>query len=67
MLGSVGGSWTIGMMMHFANGAIIFPAMYAYVVFARLPGSPAVRSASSPALLRREWRTPDCPNAVSEA
>jgi uncharacterized membrane protein YagU involved in acid resistance len=44
MLGSMlGGSWALGLMMHFANGAIIFPAIYAYVIYARLPGSPVVR------------------------
>ena len=44
MLGSMlGGSWALGLMMHFVNGAIVFPAMYAYVVYARLPGSPVVR------------------------
>lgn len=29
MLGSMlGGSWIAGMMMHFVNGAVIFPAIY---------------------------------------
>jgi len=44
MLGSMlGGSWSAGLMMHFVNGAIIFPAIYAYAVYAHLPGSPAIR------------------------
>ena len=44
MLGSVlGGNWSAGMMMHFINGSVIFPAIYAYVLYARLPGPPAVR------------------------
>lgn len=44
MLGSMlGGSWIAGMMMHFVNGAVIFPAIYAYVLYAHLPGSPVVR------------------------
>jgi uncharacterized protein DUF6789 len=44
MLGSMlGGSWSAGMMMHFVNGSVIFPAVYAYVLYAHLPGSPAVR------------------------
>lgn len=29
--------------MHFINGAVIFPAIYAYVLYARLPGSAALR------------------------
>jgi uncharacterized membrane protein YagU involved in acid resistance len=44
MLGSMlGGSWTAGLMMHFVNGSVIFPAIYAYALYPRLPGSPAVR------------------------
>ena len=44
MLGSMlGGSWFAGMMMHFGNGSVIFPAMYVYVLYARLPGSPAIQ------------------------
>jgi uncharacterized membrane protein YagU involved in acid resistance len=44
MLGSMlGGSWAAGMMTHFVNGAIIFPAIYAYALYAYLPGLPAIR------------------------
>ena len=44
MLGSMlGGSWIAGMMMHFVNGAVIFPAVYVYALYGYLPGSPAVR------------------------
>ena len=44
MLGSMlGGSWTAGLMMHFVNGSVIFPAIYALALYAHLPGSPAVR------------------------
>lgn len=44
MLGSMlGGSWATGIMMHFVNGAVIFPATYAYALYAYLPGSPAIR------------------------
>ena len=44
MLGSLmGGNWTAGMMLHFINGSIIFPAIYAYVLYDRLPGSPVAR------------------------
>jgi uncharacterized membrane protein YagU involved in acid resistance len=44
MLGSLmGGNWTAGMMLHFTNGSIVFPAIYTYILYARLPGSPAAR------------------------
>lgn len=44
MLGSMlGGSWAAGMMMHFVNGALIFPVIYALLLFRRLPGSPALK------------------------
>jgi hypothetical protein len=44
MLGSMlGGSWTAGLMMHFVNGSVIFPAIYLYALYAHLPGSLAIR------------------------
>lgn len=44
MLGSMlGNNWTAGMMMHFVNGTIIFPLVYAYLLYARLPGGPALK------------------------
>jgi len=44
MLGSMlGGSWAAGLMMHFVNGSIIFPAIYVYGLFAQLPGSPVAK------------------------
>jgi len=44
MLGSMlGGSWAAGMMMHIMNGAVVFPAVYAYVLYDRLPGSPVLK------------------------
>jgi len=44
MLGSMlGGSWAAGLMMHFVNGTVVFPAIYAYVLYARLPGSPLTK------------------------
>ncbi len=44
MLGSMlGGSWTAGLMMHFLNGPVIFPAIYAYALYTRIPGSPAMK------------------------
>lgn len=44
MLGSIlGDNWWAGMVMHFANGTIIFPLIYAFLLYGVLPGSPAVR------------------------
>jgi hypothetical protein len=44
MLGTMlGGSWSAGMMMHFVNGSLIFPAIYVYALYAHLPGSPVIR------------------------
>lgn len=47
MLGSMLGiGWTMGMIMHFVNGTIIFPALYAFALYGWLPGSPTVKGAS---------------------
>jgi hypothetical protein len=44
MLGSMlGGSWSAGMVLHFVNGTLIFPAIYAYALTGWLPGSPAIK------------------------
>jgi len=43
MLGQMLGGWGMGMVMHFLNGTIIFPLVYVYLLFERLPGSPAVK------------------------
>jgi uncharacterized membrane protein YagU involved in acid resistance len=44
MLGSMMGSnWTAGLMMHFVNGSLIFPAIFVLALYRILPGSPAVR------------------------
>ena len=40
MLGSMLGGWWMGMIMHFINGTVIFPLIYAYVLFGVLPGQP---------------------------
>ncbi len=44
--GMLGGSWILGMMMHFVNGTIIFPLIYAFLLFRLLPGSPLARGVS---------------------
>jgi uncharacterized membrane protein YagU involved in acid resistance len=44
MLGSMlGGNWMAGMILHFINGSVIFPAIYTYILYERLPGAPTVR------------------------
>lgn len=43
MLGGMLGGWIMGMVMHFANGTVIFPLIYAYLLFRRLPGRPPVK------------------------
>lgn len=52
MLGSLmGGSWIAGMLMHFVNGSLIFPAIYAYVLHDRLPGAALVKGITWGAIL----------------
>jgi hypothetical protein len=43
MLGRMLGGWTPGFMMHFVNGILIFPLVYAYLLFSKLPGGPAMK------------------------
>jgi uncharacterized membrane protein YagU involved in acid resistance len=44
MLGSMlGGNWSAGLMMHFVNGSLIFPAIFVFALYRVLPGSPAVK------------------------
>ena len=43
MLGSILGGWTMGMVMHFVNGAILFPLIYAFVLFSKLRGIPVTK------------------------
>ena len=37
------GPWVMGMMMHFLLGTLLFPLIYAYVVYGLLPGKPWAR------------------------
>lgn len=39
----LGIGWILGLMMHFINGVIIFPLLYAYLLYRLLPGAPAVK------------------------
>ena len=44
MLGSMmGGNWAAGMAAHVMMGTLLFPSIYALVLFAKLPGAPIVR------------------------
>lgn len=44
MLGSmIGGSWALGMTVHIANGTLVFPLLYSFIVYQWLPGAPWVR------------------------
>ena len=46
MLGSMmGNSWMLGMMAHFVNGTLIFPLIYAFVLYPLLPGAPWLKGA----------------------
>src|SRR5712692_11697701 len=44
MLGSMlGNNWWAGMMMHLVNGTIIFPMIYAYLIYQWLPGGSTLK------------------------
>ncbi len=43
--GMLGGSWVMGMLVHFINGTIIFPLIFAYLLYGVLPGKPWVKGA----------------------
>ncbi len=52
MLGGVlGGSWAMGLLMHLINGSVIFPLIYAYVLYRVLPGDPWVKGTTFGLLL----------------
>ncbi len=40
MLGGMLGGWMMGMVMHIVNGTVIFPLIYAYLLYRVLPGEP---------------------------
>ena len=39
----LGGSWTLGLMMHFLNGTVFFSLVYALLLYRVLPGGPVAR------------------------
>jgi uncharacterized membrane protein YagU involved in acid resistance len=41
-----GGTWWMGMFIHFLNGTIVFPLIYAYALYALLPGTPWIKGAT---------------------
>jgi hypothetical protein len=41
--GMLGIGWAGGMLMHFVNGVVIFPVVYAFALYSRLPGGPALK------------------------
>ncbi len=43
LAGMLGVSWGAGLVLHFLNGTVIFPLIYALVLFRRLKGGPALR------------------------
>lgn len=36
----LGGSWTLGMLMHLINGSVVFPVLFTYLLYRILPGDP---------------------------
>jgi uncharacterized membrane protein YagU involved in acid resistance len=36
-------TWLFGMLLHFANGSLLFPVVYAWLVYPRLGGPPWLR------------------------
>mgnify|MGYP005818729035 CR=1 FL=1 len=45
LAGMLGTSWTVGLIMHLINGTVIFPLIYALVLFRVLKGGQAVKGA----------------------
>ncbi len=52
MLGSMlGDNWWAGMVMHFINGTVIFPLIYAFLLYGLLPGGAGVKGITWGAVL----------------
>jgi uncharacterized protein DUF6789 len=43
MLGAMLGGWSVGMAAHLFNGIVLFPLIYAFVLFSKLGGTPATK------------------------
>jgi uncharacterized PurR-regulated membrane protein YhhQ (DUF165 family) len=39
----MGGSWLLGMFIHFVNGTVIFPLIFAFLLYGRFPGAPVAK------------------------
>lgn len=39
----LGTSWTVGLMMHFINGTVIFPLIYTFLLFRIFKGGPVLK------------------------
>jgi uncharacterized membrane protein YagU involved in acid resistance len=42
-MGQMLGGWAMGMVLHFVNGTLIFPLIYAFLLYRFLPGPPVVK------------------------
>jgi uncharacterized membrane protein YagU involved in acid resistance len=40
---TLGTTWTVGMLLHFVNGTIIFPLIYSFILWNFLPGTPTAK------------------------
>lgn len=54
LAGMLGALWAVGLAMHFLNGSVIFPLVYALVLFRYLKGASTVRGITFGVLL---WLT----------
>ncbi|HHS83088.1 MAG TPA: hypothetical protein ENJ68_06165 [Devosia sp.] len=43
MLGTMVGGYTMGMLAHIMMGVIVFPLLYVFILYERLPGTPLIR------------------------
>jgi hypothetical protein len=37
------GAWFMGMLIHFLNGVVVFPLIFGFLLFGRLPGAPLAK------------------------
>jgi uncharacterized membrane protein YagU involved in acid resistance len=54
MLGEMLGGWSMGMLVHILNGAVIFPVVFVFLLYRFLPGSPIAKGITFGVLL---WLT----------
>lgn len=51
LLGSMLGGWRMGMLLHILNGVVVFPLIYALLLYRFFPGPPLLRGISFGGLL----------------